>query len=545
MPASGFANASAGIARAAQMYAEMPLAQARMSEALMRQERAAMELQEYRTQAPVRQQQQDLVMAQLQDQLKQLQATNARNTTFEALDRFGVDYDVKHLNSMLTNMKNNPVAETIWGQVSTFEPLYRSDENTELLKSMGIEDVDGVYDNPEWSKQFVKAIGNNGDRAIRNIEDLRALTGYNRFDHNRTMEEKERDARLLVLLKQGQSTSQISLRDRVVQDLVRTGQATGIPDAYGMLLELEGANKPRGSSAQERMIAARMESTGETWAEAYEALYMRKGESNEQAYIREAMETNPNMTYEDAASQYKNLGRTSTQKHLYDIAGIREELRNQKWLETDSSTMDPQARQQVYTDLIAPLEDLRNIKFTTEEKREMRKLRQLSALGAKAGEQLTEEETGLLDSAMFGLKRYMTDDIGGQQGVTAYETFRNLFRHDLYGTALTGAEIGAFNKSLGGLGQKLNPVLEQLRTQMESIKGNLESIRDTNDPDIAHYYLGMPIEDIDAAIERIEHRLANPRLQLKASNKTLTTQKKAATSEGFDLEAALREQGLL
>jgi len=96
---------------------------------------------------------------------------------------------------------------------------------------------------------------------------------------------------------------------------------------------------------------------------------------------------------------------------------------------------------------------------------------------------------------------------------------------------------------------------------MNTIKDNLESIRDLNDPDIAHYYTGKSIEEIDQAIMAMEERMNDPRLQgmtaaQDSSGSGVTVKRVKDNAEpvvpntdgnvdsDFDFDAAMDEAGL-
>ena len=162
---------------------------------------------------------------------------------------------------------------------------------------------------------------------------------------------------------------------------------------------------------------------------------------------------------------------------------------------------------------------------------------------------------GLLDNTLNSFKKYMFDEVGGKKATASYETFRNVFRNALYGSSLTKPEIEAFNKAAGTLGQKFQPVMQQLQVQMGTIKNNLESIRDLNDPDIAHYYTGQSIEEIDDAIAAIEDRMNDPRLRLNKAAKGREIKVQKVTKDAkptvpdvngstFDFDSAMKDAGL-
>ena len=108
---------------------------------------------------------------------------------------------------------------------------------------------------------------------------------------------------------------------------------------------------------------------------------------------------------------------------------------------------------------------------------------------------------------MYRFKKYISDDVEGVDGVSSYETFRNIFRNSLYGASLTASEIQAFEKAAGNLKQQTGPVLAQLRTQMQDVRQQLRSVADFEDPMMAYYYLGRSQDDVLAAIDQIDKRI--------------------------------------
>lgn len=552
-----------GLATAAQDMSQADMRAAQLAEAKARQQQAQMELQEYSANAPTRQRQRELEMQQLEANTRTINQQSTQQQTYDAFRRFESDKDVRHLNTWLKDVKRNPVGANLYGDVVRVDQLQKTTENDQLLRKMGYTDLDAVYNDPELSKDLVVMTGTN-QRGIVNMNDMYAGTGFANYLSNEQLTEMERKARINQMLRQGQSGHKVTMQERVVQDLIDTGKASTVAEAYQMLKDMDASGKGQGvlSSTEERAVSRIMEDENISYIEALDRYYTTKrqgtGETNESRFVQEFMQNNPEATYEQAAAEYRNLAKTTTQKEIADVQTLRQGLDEMNWLETKVGEMSSVDRARVYRDYISPLEDLRNFSLSNEDKRTIRNLRDLTALGATAGSELTPDETGLIDSTLNSVKKYIFDEVGGKKATSSYETFRNIFRNALYGASLTNAEIQAFNKAAGTLGQQFQPVLAQLQTQMETVKVNLEAIRDLNDPDVAHYYLGAPIEDIDRAIEAIDERLNDPRLRLDkaAKGQEVRVQRVQQTAEPtppdvngkdkqpFDFDAAMKEAGL-
>lgn len=551
-----------GLSTLATDMSQADLRAAQLAEAKARQQKAQLELKEYTDTAPSRQKERDFAMQKLEAQAYEMNMQSTRQQTFDAFARFEADKDVRHLNTWLAGVKRNPVGASIYGDVVRIDSLQKSTENDQLLRSMGYTDLDAVYSNPELSKDLVLITGTD-KRGIININDMYASTGYTKYLTNEKLTELERKARITQSLRQGQSGAKVTMQERVVNELISSGKAQSITEAYQMVKNMDSSGKGRGvvSSTEEKAVARIMEENNVNYLEALDMYYSTRrqgsGTTNESRFIEQYQQNNPGATYQQAATEYRNLAKTSTQKEVADVQSLRKGLDEMNWLETKVGDMSQVDRTRVYRDYISPLEDLRDFKLSTEDKRVIRNLRDLTALGSTAGTALTQEETGLVDSTLNEFKKYIYNEVGGKAATSSYETFRNIFRNALYGASLTQAEITAFNKAAGTLGQQLQPVLAQLQTQMKTIKTNLESIRDLNDPDIAHYYLGAPIEDIDKAIAAIDERLTDPRLlgtqtkdkevlvqrvQSQAKPKLPDAGKPAAQT--FDFDKAMKESGL-
>ena len=561
MSAQVWSGVTKGLSETSDYMSKSDLRDTQLAEAKVRQQHQQLQLQEYQANAPMRARGNELELQQLEAQTYNTNAQMTQKQTYDAFRLFESDKDTRHLNTWLNDVKRNPVGANLYGDVVRMDPLTKSTETDTMLRQMGYTDLDAIYNDPDLSKDLVMVTGTD-KRGIVNMNSMYAGTGFANYLSNEELAEKERKARIDQLLRSGKSGHKVTMQERVVDDLVKTGKAGSIAEAYQMLKDMEASGKGSGvlTSTEERAVERIMEDKNIGYLEALDSYYSTKrqgtGQTNESRFIEEYLANNEDATYEQASGAYRNLAKTSTQKEVGDVRELRKGLDEMNWLESSVKDMSRVDRARVYRDYISPLEDLRSFKLSTEDKRTIRNLRDLTALGDKAGTELTPDETGLLDSTLNNFKKYIFDEVGGKKATAAYETFRNIYRNALYGATLTDAEIKAFNKAAGTLGQKFQPVMAALQTQMEGIKNNLESIRDLNDPDIAHYYTGQSIEEIDDVIAGIEERLNNPMLRLgrdaqrqdikvRRVDKTAEPTVPDVNSSGtFDFDAAMTEAGL-
>lgn len=171
---------------------------------------------------------------------------------------------------------------------------------------------------------------------------------------------------------------------------------------------------------------------------------------------------------------------------------------------TNFESDNPQHRELAYPHIIA-IENLEGVKFGPAERKELRNIAVLTALGEPGGS-LTEDETGIIDTLLSSVNRYVSNE-GGSEEVAAYAAFRNSFRHAIAGTALTEFEIKAFNEQLGTRRQQLGPLIKQMRSAMTQIRGKLNSIATMQNPYSARFRLGMPQEKVDDIIAAMDERI--------------------------------------
>ena len=154
---------------------------------------------------------------------------------------------------------------------------------------------------------------------------------------------------------------------------------------------------------------------------------------------------------------------------------------------------------------IAAIEKLEGVEFDSSTRKELRDISVLLGLG-KPSSTMTKQETGIIDSLVTDVKRYVTEE-GGSEAVSAYAAFRNSLRHALYGSALTDSEIKAFNEQFGTRRQQLAPLIKQMKIAMGQIQSKLRSIGDMQNPYSARYRIGAGQETADQIVWAMQERI--------------------------------------
>src|SRR5690606_13672672 len=103
---------------------------------------------------------------------------------------------------------------------------------------------------------------------------------------------------------------------------------------------------------------------------------------------------------------------------------------------------------------------------------------------------LTPADTGLLDKPLADLNKYFSDNVKGIEAKSAYAVFQNTLRNALFGSALTEAEISAFNEAYGTLKEQMGPALTQFKTALTQVQSRLESAMQSTNPISAKVRLG-------------------------------------------------------
>ncbi len=120
---------------------------------------------------------------------------------------------------------------------------------------------------------------------------------------------------------------------------------------------------------------------------------------------------------------------------------------------------------------------------------------------------LTEESTGALDSLLNTGKSFIATEVaeGNRQAAeTAYKQFQVLVKNAVFGTQVTGKEIGLSNAAVGTLKEKLPSVLVKFREQVKQLRDDINSIANLESPILAKFYIGTDQNEVDAIIDRLD-----------------------------------------
>ena len=445
---------------------------ASVDRAKLEQQLAEEKLQDYQANRGVRESEAQLRLEQVENETAKLQAERLKLSTFNAFDAYDADGNVRHLNNFLSSAKTTQQGLASWGNWVRFDQVADTPEVRRQLANAGFEDPSDIFSDEELSKKYVLGTDTAGNQQLLDIDKLYQATGYARHMKQQQLEQMQTRASIEKLLIGEQSADTQLIRD------IQEEQGGTLSDAAKTYYDMKNAGKGSGSTLERTADAL--------------------------------MQQNPGMPRTEALRQASRTiaGPSAAEKDIALTSGIRNQLHELSdtgdFYSMDLS--DPAKRARA-GELITDLEKSTGRKLSDATKLTARNLRSLSRLGNTAGEELSDEETGIIDNMLYKVQKYFSDDIGGVEGASAYETFRNVFRNALYGASLTTAEISSFEAAAGNLKQKLGPVLGQLRTQMLDVKSQLQSVVDMEDPMIAYYYFGQSQEDLLNAVTQIGRRL--------------------------------------
>ena len=204
----------------------------------------------------------------------------------------------------------------------------------------------------------------------------------------------------------------------------------------------------------------------------------------------------------------KTEGRTTKQKDL-DAAEreTNELLKNfggeEAFFKTDFS--NPKTFNKAWNNVVK-INRLEGTELTQKDKDNITDMRSLIGL-SKSAAKLTASQTGIIDSSIKNVKKYITDNAPGVDCTAAIASFRNTLRHALFGSALTDGEIKAFNEAFGENKQKLGPVLKQFKTALNQIQDKLNSTAALGNPYTMKVMVGADQEKIQAIRDALQQRI--------------------------------------
>jgi hypothetical protein len=405
---------------------------------------------------------QQLELQQLQT--NKLFAELAKGTAFSAFGRYEADGNVRHLNTMLQDLKQNPAGANLLPDVVRLDQITASNpQDDELLQQFGIQDVEGFHADEKIQERFVKATLANGATQIQDMGELFVGSGYAKY---------MKDANIDMLLDQSLIAQRMQSKSNPSSALER--EIALVMEEQPDIDREEAANIAKGRLGKGSEAERLSTSTGDTVAASKEALRAAPSEERNQLKVDEAK-----------ANLDEHFGGDFQFADLSDLS------------KEDRVKIDQNLRR---------LEKVGGLELSVADRKSLQDIAQLTILGDPTSK-ITSSETGILDRMFNTAKKYVSDEVGGVEATSAYAAFRNSVRHALFGSALTEAEIKSFSEAFGTLGQQAGPVMQQFVTALTQVKGKLQSIADTNDPYVIKARVGKSQEELEDMIFEIEERV--------------------------------------
>ncbi len=499
MSAQKFAGLAQGLADAPDTFQ-------RQREAQMRTTASEQKLREYQQGAPLRASEQELQMQQVQNQLHKTQAEGLQAKTYSSFRNYNGDGNIKHLNNFLTGAKQNPLGRNMYGDVARYDNLENTADNVQQLKRLGVTDTDGFFEDEELAKSFVMATKTDGSKQLVDMDRVYAATGYTNHMLDQELEAATKRSIIFKNMQAGKSRSHLTALERVAREWSDENEELSYAEAYQALAKNKGAGGMSGTERERLAKELMTNNEGMSFIKAMEKAgdILRSGSAREReaGRIAEGEGGDEQEIYEGLVARDQ---RTTKQKSTEEITAAKDSLDKEfggDFLEADLS--DTKERRKAGK-LIARIEQ--DFPLSTADRKKVNEIRSLTGLAGTAGEEITDEEAGPIDSMIRGVKKYMSNDIKGIKGTSAYEAYRNTLRHALYGATLSQGEIGAFNAAMGSLTEQKGPVLAKLRTSTEELQSQLQTIYDLNDEYVSKYRLNMSLDDMADVIGALDERL--------------------------------------
>ena len=466
------------------------------------------------------QKQEDEVRAQEMNFLQQRAANSENKLALIDSDQALVDFmdtgDASDLQSMLNNndsLKNlwasrgvNQVANIDWAkdtalldQAGMKPELYDTDEEKDELSKMYFKISNGSNWYMGSIETMVKETGilkrlnsKRRDVLLDQLDKTKSNMTKNAFItkvkyvHGLQVDSENPKSEYEIAQEMMSSGKEGTLGTTYMQNVKFKADATGKSINEIVTLDLQGKDSSGSKSREEKVYNFAMQPVdqGGLGMSATEAVEFMKAQTQKTGHV-------PTKIKELEAAQ-------AEQDKLTNMFGGEDNF----W-KTDFSDVDNYRKA---AGTVTALERLEGHEYTNQEKESLNDIRSLLAIGTP-GAELTQQETGLVDNMLKGLSVYISDEVGGTESRAAYATFRNSVRHALFGSALTEAEIKAFNQAYGTLGQQLGPVLTKFRTSLTQVKARLDSIARMKNPYSAHVRLGVDQKKVNGIINALQQRI--------------------------------------
>ena len=385
-----------------------------------------------------------------------------RQRTYDALDRFSIDKDVRHFNNLIRDLKAGGLPTGPLEGVTRVDKLSVND--VDLLTKNGY-DADAVLQSPEALDALVKVTNSDGSVHLGTSDSLAAITGYNRYATARQLEEMQKRADILYTLRRGQTKpstgSDFKGLTEDEADAMRRFQA-------------EGGDMDAFNSGDKDALAQ------------YNDLYNQvKYERERSSKVRNSLEADKQI------SEIDNTAQSEYGQDFFDLDMTDDKVRRK------------------FERNIEKLESFADLKLDATDKKKLQSVKQLIAI-TEAGDiskNLSDKQTGLIDSFSNNVKKYVFDHIEGVEATSAYAAYGNILRNALYGSVLTPGEMKKFNEQFGNINQQTGPILVQFKVAMEQLKGDLQAVLDTNNSYVSHFRIGRSRQGLQNTIDGLDARI--------------------------------------
>lgn len=488
---------------------------ARVAEAKNRAELSRQQLQDYNEMAPARKTAAELEQEKTRAELQKMQASLAKQQAYDAFRQYDSSKDPKFLNNLVSQWRDNPMGQSLLGDVVRVDPVSEADAG--MLQQAGITDVKGYLG--KNTGDIVKVTHQDGQQSILDMHQIYAGTGYTDFMDAQSLERRAREALITARMRQGETSQRLSAEERVVQQIMQDNPDLSWTQAYKQVIDMKSGGGLKGTTETER-AAKKIQDQAAAQGETIDDI--------------EAMKRAVELT--KPTSKQKDLASAEDAKAQLDSAF------GDKYFETDFSKPENRRKAEPY---VRRIEELSGADIPPAQQKRLGEIRQLITLGGE-GANVTDAETGPLDSMLRDAKKYISNDISGTAATSAYEAYRNLVRNALFGASLTNNETAAFNKAFGTLGEQTGPVLAKLRTQMKMLQDELSTIYNMNDEYVTKFRTGMDSDKLNEALFALDDRLAlfdniAPESAAEPMATTKPTTAKPATAAPADRQAELEE----
>lgn len=385
----------------------------------------------------------------LMEELRAARGQLDKQETFDAFDKYNADGNPRHLNNLFKNKRIQQAEAAGGSPIVSFDKIDVANDQTLIQRS----DLDpDIFAEEEAIKQFVKVTHADGTKDILDLHKIYASTGY--------LEQLE-DEKLTKL----ERTVKIKKAEADIVEALRGG---------GVKLNLtQEANVARFIS---RLTPEQLEKF-KSGAKIAEEIFPEK----------------------EKPLGTRERGITRTQE-------IKDELDER--LEKGTITPEDPEFQDLVGEMVANNPGNPLFKLTGKEGETLTDLAVLVDVGRSAGQELKVESTGIIDNLFREVQVLIFEDPKFVKGRAAWTSYRNVVRHLMYGSQLTGPEITSFGQQFGKLTDKLVPLLEKFKVNLSELKTRIKSVRRLKDRHFIAARTGITTEQVDEIMQGIDKRLA-------------------------------------